>query len=130
MGNVFKLLEASFNVIVFFLAITLLFSLYHQLDVTVEKSADYVVGDTSVYEATPLEKCHYITKTELIAVLMGEPEYDMEVIDESGTYTILAQEYSLYNIGLYSLKSDQYEKSYIYNLNGNISKIIFRYVTG
>ena len=129
MENVFKLLRLAFYIIIFFAAITLLYAMFSRTDSLIDKSIDHVAEDTVMYEAYITEKNHYSARAELITLLLDKLEYDLEIVDESGSYAIIADGYSPDDIGLYVLTSENYKKSYIYNLNGTIFKIAFHYVT-
>jgi hypothetical protein len=128
MENALKLLEAAFNIIVFFAAVTILLMmsrLYNNLLVT---TLNKVSESVMISEAEPVSTINYSTKAELIAHLMGPMEYDLEIIDASGRYTVNADGYRPDSIGLYPLQSINYIKSYLYSMDGTISKIIFQYV--
>jgi len=130
MENVFKLVRMAFNVIIFFIALTLLYMMFRQYDSLVRESAESISGDNLMYESVPLETNHYITKGDLISLLMDGLEYDVEIVDASGTYLIISKDYNPSSIDLYPITSEKFEKSYSYHLNGGITKIIFRYITG
>lgn len=129
MSNIFKLLKMAFSIGVFFLAITFLYQMQEQFDKLASVSGERITGDNLVAETLPYTTDHFITKGELISYLMSELQYDLEIIDEIGTYVIECESYSPGFIQQYPLMSDKFEKTYNYFLNGNISKITFKYVS-
>jgi hypothetical protein len=130
MDKIFKLLRMAFNVIIFFIAITLLYTMFQQYKSLTDNSADIVAEDNMMYEAYIADTTHYITRSELIALLLGDLEYDIEVMDVSGIYNIIAKGYNPSDIGVYVFKSNNYKKTYIYKLDGMIKRIKYQYVTG
>ena len=129
MDKIFKLLEMAFHVVILFIALTLLYTMSHKFTSLIVKSADMNAEDNMLYEAYLVKEEHYISHAELIAILLEDIEYDIEVVDEAGSYKITAEGYSPSDIGLYVFASQKYEKSYVYNLSGTIVKIRYQSVS-
>lgn len=128
MVNISKLLHMAVNVIIFFIAITVLYLFYRRTISLVDVSAANVADDIMLYESYQPDTTHYTSRAELTALLMGKLEYDLDVVNVDGTYSIIAQGYKPEDLGLYPVMSNYYEKSYFYNLNGTITKIKYQYV--
>lgn len=128
MENISKFLGMAFNVTVFFLAITILYVMSRQYDKLVETSMDNEPVSAMMYESEPIDKDNHVTRAEITALLMERPDYDIEIIDISGSFTVLVAGFNPVYIGSYPLLSNSYEKSYLYNMDGSISRIVFRYV--
>jgi hypothetical protein len=128
MDKILKLLHMAFNVIIFFMAITLLYTMFDRFISLTDKSADAIAEEDTLYETYLATEEHYASRSELITLLLEDLEYDIEVVDETGTYAISADGYSPSEIGLYIFKSKKFEKSYSYKLNGSIAKIKYKYI--
>ena len=127
MENIMKLMQSAFHVIVLFLGIMTLYQMNNHYKDLVDIATVNITGDNMVSVATPINKSCYITKGELMVYLTDELNYDLEIIDQFHRYSIDRESYSPASIGLYSFTGELYEKNYHYKLNGEISKIIFRY---
>jgi cytochrome c biogenesis factor len=129
MEKIMKLLHMAFNVIIFFIAISLLYSMHHSFVSFTDRTADVIAVDDTLYETYLESEEHYASQEEIITLLLDKLEYDMEVEDEMGNYTIHADRYNPSEIGLYIIKSKMFEKSYTYNQNGSIAKIKYRSIS-
>lgn len=128
MENIYKLLRMSFSVIVFFLAIALLYSMKDSLDHLLDSTAKHITGDNLVSQTQPLDTNHDSSRAEIIALMMRELEYDIEIIGKTETYILESEGYLPSDIELYPFEGEKFEKSYSYNFNGEIAKIIFRHI--
>jgi hypothetical protein len=129
MEKILKLLHMAFNVIIFFTAITLLYSMHHRFVSLTDRTADHIADNDTLYETYLTSEEHYASQGEIITLLLEELEYNIEVVDETGTYVIYADRYNPSEIGLYIFKSKMFEKRYTYNLNGSIAKIKYRSIS-
>jgi hypothetical protein len=123
MDKILKLLQMAFHVIILFMALTLLYTMSRKFTSLTEKTADIIMKDNILYEAHLDKQEHYITHAELIAILLEDIEYDIEVVDKAESYKITAETYSPSDIELYIFVSRKFKKSYVYNINGTIAKI-------
>ncbi len=85
MDKIVKLLHMAFDVIIFFIAITLLYLMFGQFTSLAEKSTDIISDDNMMYEAHITDITHYTTRSDLLALLLEELEYDIDVVDASGS---------------------------------------------
>lgn len=95
---------------------------YHKL-VTI--SSEQVLESQAVYQTNLHEKNNYISQSRLIAHLMGDLQYNMEIKLGSISYLISCEEHKPEEIGQYDLPDIDYKKTYQYDLKGDIDKIIF-----
>ncbi|MDF2942801.1 MAG: hypothetical protein K0S01_1659 [Herbinix sp.] len=129
MDKIVKLLQIAFDVTIFFLALTLLYTMSFKFTSLTEVSADIIAEDNMLYEAYLMKEEYNVSRTELITLLLEEIEYDIEVVDLIQSYTIVAEEYSPSDIGLYDFRSKKFKKSYVYSINGTIAKIRYQHLS-
>lgn len=125
MDNLSKFLKIGFNLSIFFIALTFLYKMsdeYHRL---AGASAKQVLEDKTVYEAYSIKRDYLTSITELTAVFMSDIEYDIEIIVGSKSYMFSNKDHKPEEIGKYYLPNIDYRKSYEYDLNGSIIKIIY-----
>lgn len=128
MENTSKLLRIAFYTIVFFTGISFLSLMSREVFNIADQSADVIASDNILYEA-PLQNQRYlIKKNEIIAQLMEDIQYDISIVDSTGTHLIYTESFNPEDITDLVLTSDQYEKSYTYNEEGDIEAILYRYV--
>lgn len=125
MENVPKFLKLTFNLAIFFIGITQLYAMSNNYHKLVNLSSKQVLESQTVYQNYSHEKDNYISLSKLIAHLMGNLEYNMEIKLASKRYLISCKEHKPEEIGQYDLPDIDYKKIYQYDLNGNIDKIIF-----
>ena len=128
MENTSKLLRIAFYTIVFFTGISFLSLMSREVFNIADQSADVIASDNILYEA-PLQNQRYlIKKNEIIAQLMEDIQYDISIVDSIGTHLIYTESFNPEDITDLVLTSDQYEKNYKYNEEGDIEAILYRYV--
>lgn len=128
MENVSKLLRIAFYVILFFIGITVLYQSSKSLYSITEKSADTFADDNNLYQADMADINHYTQREELIAILMEDISYNIDIMDPSGSYTIETGTYNPVNINSIALSANQYEKNYLYDEGGQIIKITYQFI--
>lgn len=126
MNVALKFLRRALYMTVFFVGVSLLYGLSESYDKLIDTTKDRISEEVMLIEAVPIVKENYVTKSQLITLLMGPLEYDIRIIDGSGTYDIGSVGYSPDTVGNYVLTGNQYEKSYHYDRNGAIEIIVLR----
>ncbi|HKL79780.1 MAG TPA: hypothetical protein VJ888_05010 [Mobilitalea sp.] len=128
MENVTKFLRTAFYVVILFLGVIVLYHMSQRFNSIAERSADAVASDSILYEAELRESNCYIVRAQLIAILMEDLQYDIDIADTSGTYSIKAENYNPEYITWLTLTAERYQQSYIYEEDGKIEKITYSYV--
>ncbi len=129
MENVIKLLRVAFYVSVFTLGITLLYLMSEKLRSTSERFADVIAGDNLLYEAPLTNQRDTALRVELIALLMEDITYDINIEDPAASYSLTAGTYHPEDIIGIALTGNRYEKRYVYNESGDIIKIFYQYIS-
>ena len=128
MENVIKFLSIAFYVILFFIGVTVLYQSSKSLYSITEKSADTIADDNNLYQAELADSDHYTLRAELIAVLMEDISYNIGIVDPSGSYSAETGTFNPNNIKSIVLTANQYEKNYLYDEGGQITKIMYHFV--
>lgn len=128
MENITKFLRTAFYVFLFFIGITILYKASKSFSGITEKTADAIADDVNLYQTESSDTVHLTSRAELIAILMGDISYDISVMDPSGLYSAVAKAYNPGNITDITLTASQYEKSYSYDGDGQILKIMYRFI--
>lgn len=128
MENVTKFIRTAFYMVIFFLGVIVLYHMSQRYNSIVERSADAVASDSILYEAELRVDNYCIVRAQLIAILMGDIQYDIEIADHSGTYSIKAENYNPEYITGLILTAERYQQSYTYEEDGKIDKITYSYV--
>jgi Flp pilus assembly protein TadG len=129
MENITKFLRNAFYVVLFFISVTMLYQSSKSLYSVTKKSGDVIADDNNLYQANLTDTNHYIQRAELIAILMEDVSYNINIVDPSGTYSVEADSYNPVNITGIVLSANQYEKSYSYDESGKIVKIMYRFIS-
>lgn len=115
-----ELFYQAVSVILFLLATTILLrqaSIYMDL----VKSVKEAYKDTDALYQSEYSASEIVTYDELIASLFGTLEYDLEI----NGFLISKYEHTVDQIGDYNIADTNYSKSYFYDSNGNITRIIY-----
>ena len=129
MENVIKLLRISFYVLVFTLGITMLCVMSEQLKGASERSADVIAEDNVLYEAPLTEHKEIATRAELIALLLEDILYNINIADPTAFYRLIAGSYHPEDLAEITLTGRRYDKSYVYNERGDIITISYQYIS-
>lgn len=120
MDNITELLHQTMNLIIFCIAVTLLF-LGYQNYCNLIKIAGNEQYETVIYEGEYGEPEINVSRGELIASLCNDLVYDIEIND----FFINSYEHDKSNIESYPIHNKEYRKSYRYDNNGYITRIVY-----
>jgi len=115
-----ELLHQVFAVFLFCIAVSALFYQYHNYLAALNSSTE-ILNDKIMYEQYNNKEENIYTKGEIIAFLLNQLEYDVEI---DGLF-ISKSENLKENISAYSIRDNSFGKSYVYDKDGKISRIIF-----
>ena len=120
MSNGTKTLYQVFAAIMFCIAVSLLLFGYRSF-MTVVASSSKVVEEQVIFEQKHELVEPFVKKGDLIAMLFTPLEYDIEI---DGFY-ISKHEKVKDNLSSYPIADANYSKSYVYNEDGNIIRILY-----
>lgn len=120
MSNVTKLLYQVFAALMFCIAISLLLFGYRSF-MSVVASSKEITDEQVIFEQNHEFEEAFVTKGDLIAMLFTPLEYDIEI----DGFLINKYENVKDNLSSYPIVEANYRKSYVYNDDGNIIRILY-----
>lgn len=122
MDHANKILYSAFGAILFCAGVFLLIRSSEQYRETLETVRENYKEDSTVYRQYEPEASQIVSYAELIASLLYKQEFDIEVEGIKIAKGSVTGE----NIGEFAIRDTDYIKSYQYDNQGNITKIIYR----
>lgn len=116
-----ELLYQAFAVLMFCIAVTLLFTAYRNF-ITIYNISKDIKEDQIIYEQMQEITQPVVSKGEIITMLLTPLEYDIEI----DGFLIRKDENTKENVTSYPILESDFIKIYEYDSNGNITKIIFK----
>lgn len=120
MDHALDFLYQGFTTFMFCIAITVLLVEYSSYITALQTSEELLKEDIMFEQAHTVDQ-GIITRGEIITCFLDTLEYDLEINGQ----LISKSENVKNNISSYSIPDKQYQKSYAYDNNGNITRIIF-----
>lgn len=120
MEQIPETIDQGFSIFLFCMSIIILFhcySNYNNLLITVK---DYQSQDV-IYEQYDENKSEAVSKGEVIATLLGQIEYDIEI----DGVLISKIDNTKDNISTYGISHEKYLRNYVYDNSNNITRIVF-----
>lgn len=121
MDNIAKYIQQGFNIFIFCIAITFLFTCFNTYN-NILYTAKEIKKNDVIYEKYSDSGEAVVDKAELIVTLFSQLEYDIE-IDGS---LFSKKENLKESIYTFPIDHKKYLKSYKYDNNGNVTRIIYK----
>lgn len=125
MQNIFKLLELSASILMFCMAVTLLFYSNRSLNKIIATTKNQIGTENIFYENQRLYdeiKESKTTYAEIITTLLGDLDYDVLI----NNITILKDNYNYKMFDFSVIPQGEYTKTYQYDSSGNIVRVVFK----
>ncbi|MDF2589602.1 MAG: hypothetical protein K0S41_3443 [Anaerocolumna sp.] len=121
MNHAYKMLHQAFGVFLFCVALTSIFFIYTNYLDTLQRF-NQVLNDEIIYEQTIDVTETYYTKGYIIAFLLNELTYDVEI----DGFVISQRDNIKDKITSYSIENKNFTKGYLYDANGTVIRIVFK----
>ena len=125
MQNLSKLLELSASILMFCMAVTLLFYSNRSLNKIIVTTKNQIGTENILYENQRLYdeiKESKTTYAEIITTLLGDLDYDVLI----NSMTILKDNYNYKMFDFSVIPQGEYTKTYQYDSSGNIVRAVFK----
>ena len=120
MDHITQLLRQAMALIVFCIAVSILFLEYHNYCYLL-KVVGNNINEKIVFEQQYDKTNNLVTSGELIALLCDKLEYDIEIDELLVSHYVHNKD----SILTYQITDNEYIKSYVYDDNGDITRIIY-----
>lgn len=120
MENINHLLYQAVSIIMFCLAVSLLFLNFHNY-YDLLNSLDVTVKESIVYDGSVSKDISKVSKGQLVASLLDILEYNIII----NGYEIKQREHDMDKIQFYPLNSEWFKKDYVYDLNGTVMGVVY-----
>ena len=124
-----RLLFMAFSVIVFCIAVFFLIAESHQYRTTLSNIRNSY-KDANLYEQFNTNDEEIVPYAKLMVSMFDTLEYDITIIDTDKNMEIDKNNYDPNDIDLYNVKETSYQKRYVYDRDGDITRIVYTEITG
>jgi hypothetical protein len=120
MEHITKYIDQGINIFLFCMAIVILFncySNYNNILITVKENQN----EDIIYEQNNESEESSVSRGEIITMLFGQMEYDIEI----DGVLISKIDDTKENIATFNINHEEYLKSYVYDNKNNVTRIVF-----